>query len=263
MYSKYTAKLTHLQTVAAIASISVFAILVVAHNWKPETAIYFPSLHRSVVVTPSQTASLPTSATVHPTVAMEDVDMHLGQRQAIAGTVLGGTISTQAVASLAPAYAVTTLTCDIVFDFKLTDAVSGQALYEIYVTNRGNGLCDDASLTLYYSNGERFVAATPTPQSGYYWKLGDMNSSEQRAITLTTAGATVLPSGTEGCATAYNGSDSCTTAVRAVGTPTPTTTPTPASTPTPTTAPLPTSTPTPTQAPTPTVTPAPTSTPAP
>lgn len=243
MYTKYTTKLTHLQIVTAIASISISALLIVAYNWKPETAIYFPSLHRSVVVTPSPTASLPTSAAVRPTVAMEQVDTHLGQRQVITGTVLGGTISTQAVVSLAPAYAVTTLTCDIVFDFKLTDAVSGQVSYEMYVTNRGSGLCDDASLTLYYSNGERFLSATPAPQSGYYWRLGDMNSSEQRAITLTTVGAAVVPSNTEGCATAHNGSDSCTTAIQVAAIPVSTPTPIP----TPTATPIPTSAPTPTQ----------------
>lgn len=264
MFSKYITKLSQTQIFGIIASVAGLAVMLAALAYNPQQTIYIPSLHRSVPMTAEDDTALTGSpVSARPTMPEEQVDVALGERQLATGTVLGSnSMRTQANAVVvAPTYGLTSLPCDIVFDFILSDSAGGQLSYDLYVTNKGAGVCDDASLTLYYSGGERFVTASPAPQSGYYWKLGDMASGEQRFISLTTTGAASLPTGTEGCATAHNGSDSCTTAIQTVASaPAPTPTPKPTVTPTPTPSATATPTPLPTNTPTPTPTPIPTPT---
>ncbi len=246
-------RLTQTQAATLIASVLLCSLLAIMYIWKPQKAVFFPNARQSAIAPVQQTNPERTTA-AHPAEAIERVDSSLGYRQTALGAVLSSMTTTQTPANLTPSYAVTGVTCDIVFDFKLLSSTADRAQYNMYVTNRGSGLCDDASLTLYYSDGERFISAAPVPQSGYYWKLGDLQSSEQRFLSLTTSGATILPSGTEGCATAHNGSDSCATATKVTIEPT-----VPPVTPTPT--PIPTATPTAIATPTAVATSTPTPTP--
>ncbi len=188
-----------------------------------------------------------------PEVALEAVDTTLGQYRPT-GSVLGQQNQKKTI-STAAALVVTNTPCDIVLDFVQQSAQGTAFQYQLSVLNKGNGVCDEASLTIHYGDGERYVSASPTASvGGYYWKLGALGSAEQRVILLNTTNTTASVGATEGCATAHNGSDSCMTA--RVGTvPTPVTTITPVPTPTPT--PTMTPTPTPTATPTPRATPTP------
>lgn len=103
-----------------------------------------------------------------------------------------------------------------------TSTADGKA-YAITVRNTGKTACTSASLSLYYGDGETYKNADLAPtSSGYYWNFNTLGGVTTKTIALTTS---ISSSGTptlEGCLSAANGSDACTTAgAAAVPHPTP------------------------------------------
>jgi hypothetical protein len=98
--------------------------------------------------------------------------------------------------------------CDLNFSYESVLFGQGVWQYKINILNQGKGACRDASLSFYYSNGEMFKSAVPSPSAhGYYWKIGDLGSGKQFAILLNTTNVGDLQS--EACVTASNGTDKC------------------------------------------------------
>jgi hypothetical protein len=265
---KYTQFPTGLVALAVVG-LAVAVISITTFQRAPLSVPAMPSLFSSAEL---EALAIENQASA-PALAQEQVDIHLGSGVArvlpaqskksgateVTGGATGSASLAQTIASSGNriTYPVSTIPCDVVFDFLLTGTSGAQANYDLVVTNRGYSACNSATLTLYYGDGEEYVSSSPSASSGgYYWRLGNMPSSDQEIVRLTTQGAATLPSSTEGCATARNGSDSCSTARNAGSvneTPSPTPTPTPSTvpTPTPTSAPIPTATPLPTPTPTP------------
>jgi hypothetical protein len=88
----------------------------------------------------------------------------------------------------------------------------GKINYDITLSNQGKETCRNVSLSVYYTDAETFVASTPGPTaSDYYWTIGDLASTKQSKIALTTKntstdGKDII---SEACATADNSSDVC------------------------------------------------------
>ena len=90
---------------------------------------------------------------------------------------------------------------------------SGQLIdYVVTFSNQGNETCRNVSLSVYYTDDEKYVSSSPTPTaSDYYWSIGDLGSTKTYRIDLETR--TTYKNGedmvTEACATADNSSDVC------------------------------------------------------
>lgn len=89
---------------------------------------------------------------------------------------------------------------------------SGTIDYKITVSNQGKDVCQNASLSLYYSSTEHYMASDPKPTaSDYYWSFGDIDPAKAVTISLTTKntskdGQDII---SEGCASADNAADVC------------------------------------------------------
>ncbi len=84
--------------------------------------------------------------------------------------------------------------------------------YAITFSNQGKEECKNVSLSVYYKDKEHFVRSTPSPTaSDYYWSIGDLGSSKNSTISLTTR--TDYANGedmiSEACASADNSPDIC------------------------------------------------------
>ena len=76
--------------------------------------------------------------------------------------------------------------------------------------NLGTGVCLSTSLTLYYSDTEKFVSSRPLPTaSNYYWDLGNLASQQKKMVSLVSSNTSASTGQTEACATSFNGKDSC------------------------------------------------------
>jgi uncharacterized repeat protein (TIGR01451 family) len=105
--------------------------------------------------------------------------------------------------------------CSLHFSFapvSKTAEPGGTINYAITLTNRGKDICQNVSLSDYYSSQESFVASNPKPTaSDYYWAVGNLGPAKEYAISLTTK-TTAQDGGTmnaESCATADNSPDVC------------------------------------------------------
>lgn len=84
--------------------------------------------------------------------------------------------------------------------------------YSITISNVGADTCENVSLSVYYTEKEHFVSATPAPSaSDYYWNIGNLNSRANYNISLVTRntgvnGDQIL---SEGCATSDSSPDVC------------------------------------------------------
>lgn len=84
--------------------------------------------------------------------------------------------------------------------------------YSLTISNFGADTCENVSLSIYYTEKEHFVSATPAPSaSDYYWNLGSLNSRASYNISLVTrnTGVTGDEILSEGCATSDSSSDIC------------------------------------------------------
>jgi hypothetical protein len=105
--------------------------------------------------------------------------------------------------------------CSLRFSFApLQKAVEpgGKIDYTITLSNRGKVVCQNVSLSIYYTESETFVASNPAPTaSDYYWAVGNIGPAKERRISLTTktSSADGRDMISEACATADNSSDIC------------------------------------------------------
>lgn len=88
----------------------------------------------------------------------------------------------------------------------------GTSTYTLTVANKGKDVCENASLSMYYTETETFVSSYPEPTaSDYYWAFGNLDGGRTATVMLTTK--TSQGHGTQfyvdGCATADNASDIC------------------------------------------------------
>lgn len=84
--------------------------------------------------------------------------------------------------------------------------------YDITFYNQGKDACKNVSLSVYYTDDEKYVSSTPAPTaSDYYWSIGDLSSQRSHKINLKTR--TSNKNGedmvSEACATADNAQDVC------------------------------------------------------
>ncbi len=131
-------------------------------------------------------------------------------------------------------------TCSLTFSIVSTlptVAPNAQIIRTVTVKNSSKVQCVNTSFSLYYSNNEAFVSATPAPTaSNYYWNIGTLAAGAEKKVTVTTraTGALAEVVSTEGCATANRAKDACTTNAVTISGSTvpvpPTTPPTPPST---------------------------------
>lgn len=97
--------------------------------------------------------------------------------------------------------------------------------YNVSIKNASSKTCKNVSFSIYYSEGERYTAASPKPTaSDYYWRLGNMASNSERKVTIGTSGPSPE---TDLCASANNAKDSCLHPGQTTPGPVPTPTPTP------------------------------------
>lgn len=98
--------------------------------------------------------------------------------------------------------------CDV--NLLYTATVSGSGVnYEFNVSNKAADVCQSASLTMHYANGETVQSVSPKATAGnYYWQLGNLSTNQNSKIIINTsyAGKDLY---TEACATANNGQDDC------------------------------------------------------
>ncbi len=112
--------------------------------------------------------------------------------------------------------------CKIVFTLQPKNesvALQSPLGYALTIKNIGTTVCQNTSLSMYY-NGETYVSAVPAASAaGYYWRVGDLAPQQSYDISLTTRHGATGPGfvKSEGCATAYNGNDSCAEATVAIG----------------------------------------------
>lgn len=105
--------------------------------------------------------------------------------------------------------------CSLRFAYEpLVKAVEpgGNIEYAIKISNGGNEVCKNVSLSVYYTDKETFVSSHPVPTaSDYYWAIGDLSSRGVYNLSLTTK----TPAGnqedimSEACSTADNSADVC------------------------------------------------------
>lgn len=112
--------------------------------------------------------------------------------------------------------------CDVKLQSVVTSVATNSLSYDMTVTNQGLQICNSASLTVYYTNGETVQSTVPKATSGnYYWKLGNLAPDQSVKVTINSS-YSGNELNTEACATANNGSDSCFTNTNVdEGTPTP------------------------------------------
>lgn len=85
--------------------------------------------------------------------------------------------------------------------------------YAVAVVNKGRQTCTDVGFSLYYSDNEKFVSASPAPTaSDYYWRIGDLGSNKRFDVSLVTHVGTIDGDRIENsaCATGGNSDDVCT-----------------------------------------------------
>lgn len=105
--------------------------------------------------------------------------------------------------------------CSLRFSFApLKKAVTsgGVIEYSAVLLNTGKEVCQNVSLSAYYTNDEHFVLSNPEPTaSDYYWSIGNLESGKQFRLALTTM--TTIRNGknlsSEACVTADNSPDVC------------------------------------------------------
>jgi hypothetical protein len=89
---------------------------------------------------------------------------------------------------------------------------NGNADYTITISNQGKDACKNVSLSLYYTEKESFVTATPAPSaSDYYWSIGDLGFGKSYTIMLSVKinASEGEETTAEGCVTADNSQDVC------------------------------------------------------
>ncbi len=103
--------------------------------------------------------------------------------------------------------------CSLVLSIAKKTASSGTGSYTVTVSNAGKTTCANASLSLYYDPAEQFASATPAATSdGYYWVFGGLAYKQSKIISLSTTIQSSSAAPLQGCLSADNGSDACTTA---------------------------------------------------
>lgn len=124
-----------------------------------------------------------------------------------------------------PTHVIAAPVCDLSVSLSTeTNTVLPQSTttYSLTVTNEGEGVCDTASVSVYYPKSVGFVSASPTPSAStnYYWLIGSIPSGEKTIISFSTSQKvddTSLSLFTEACVTAHNGNDACSDITIAVG----------------------------------------------
>lgn len=126
------------------------------------------------------------------------------------------------MAAIPAALAVTGAGCSLNLAFtaiKGNPAGVGSVNYTLAAKNIGTAICQTASVSVYYSPGEKFIASSPAVSApSYYWKLGGIAPGKEVDVSLTTSRSVALQTGadtTQACLSASNGSDACANAVAA------------------------------------------------
>ncbi len=99
----------------------------------------------------------------------------------VAGTVLYSGIANKFTDSALAAG------CDV--NLIYTATVAGNSInYEFNVSNKAADVCQSASLTLHYANGETVQSASPKATAGnYYWQLGNLSTNQSSKILISTS----------------------------------------------------------------------------
>lgn len=156
---------------------------------------------KKTVITP--TINVPLSA-------IQKSDMDIGvytdniQNKNSAAPAPSVTVSSQVVAPSA---------CTLQLVISSRTPPSNNGSYTVTVTNLGKTTCANASLSLYYDPNETYISSIPAAtSSGYYWVFGDLTYQETKTIALTTdIQAAGVSTPLQGCLSADNGNDACTT----------------------------------------------------
>jgi uncharacterized repeat protein (TIGR01451 family) len=153
-------------------------------------------------------------------VSVQKVDTSIGQypdRANVLPAVVTPVASTsRPSSSQQPSSAPLAATCTL--EYALQPNVStvrngDKVTYAVSLRNDSLQACQDASLSVYYSENETFVSAslTPSASSNYYWKFGTLSSGQQKKFTITTQATQDDSTSihTDSCASADGANDAC------------------------------------------------------
>lgn len=106
--------------------------------------------------------------------------------------------------------------CSLRFSFSpesKTVDVAGSVRYTALISNDGDASCRNVSYSVFYSENESFVSASPAPSSGsYYWYIGNLEPQMKYIARVNTQQRYVVEPAhinSEACATADNSADIC------------------------------------------------------
>lgn len=88
----------------------------------------------------------------------------------------------------------------------------GMIVYTLTIVNQGNEACQNVSLSVYYTEQERFISSNPSPTaSDYYWAIGNLDPNKSKKIEIVTEavagdGGEIV---SDACVAADNSKDVC------------------------------------------------------